>query len=83
MMRLTVKLFGPQAAAVQRDAVEVELEDETATCEDLRRALTRVCPAVADTLAASRFAVNCELVDDAHPVDARDEIALIGMVSGG
>ncbi|QNN25204.1 MoaD/ThiS family protein [Planctomycetales bacterium ZRK34] len=83
MMRLTIKLFGPQAAAAACDTVEVELDDDKATCRDLRLALAQACPAVAQTLDASRFAVNCELVDEDHPVEARDEIALIGMVSGG
>lgn len=83
VMRVTVKLFGPQSVAACCDTVEVDIDHESPTCDDLRRALATACPAVAHTLGASRFAVNCELVDEMHRIDAGDEIALIGMVSGG
>ena len=83
VMQVNVKLFGPQAAAAGCPSVEVELGEGAATCAALRRALAAACPAVAESLPASRFAVNCELVGEDHPISARDEIALIGMVSGG
>ncbi len=81
-MNLTVKVFGPQARLVGREEVALTL-DEPATCRDVRRALAATEPALASSLDASRFAVNHEYVKDDHRVAADDEVALIGMISGG
>ena len=82
MMNLTVKVFGPQARLLGREQVTVAL-DEPATCHDVRRALAATEPALAASLDASRFAVNHEYVKDEQRVAADDEVALIGMISGG
>ena len=82
-MQVKVKLFGPQAQRVGRRHVRVELADDDATCAALRRALHEAAPQLADTLADSRFAVNHEYADESRTIRADDEVALIGMVSGG
>lgn len=82
-MRITVRLFGPQAAAANRRQVDVAVDGATVCCNALRGALGRACPSIAKTLAGSRFAVNHQLVCDQHVIRAGDEVALIGMVSGG
>lgn len=81
-MRVRVLLFGPQADAAGRRAVEIDLP-EPADCRALRERLAQVCPALAPTLPASRFAVNHEFAAPDHPIRAGDELALIGLVSGG
>lgn len=82
-MRITIKLFGPQARAAGEQAASIDLPDSDATCAALRRALADKYPPLREGLAACRFAVNHEFVDDRTTVTASDEIALIGQVSGG
>ena len=82
-MNVTVKLFGPQAMLAGRDAVIVTLPDEAVACGELRQALAEAEPRLAPSLPNSRFAVNHEYVREAHRVTATDEVALIGMISGG
>lgn len=81
-MTIEVRLFGPQAQLVQRSSVRVVVA-EPATCETLRAGIARAEPKLAPTLAGSRFAVNHEYVAEHAPITEGDEVALIGMVSGG
>lgn len=83
MMNVTIKLFGPQAMLAGRGEVTVTLTDEAPACAALRRALGETEPKLAASLPGSRFAVNHVYVQDAHRVRAGDEVALIGMISGG
>jgi molybdopterin converting factor small subunit len=82
-MRFTIKVFGPQAQAVRCRDLSLELDQPTATCADLRRALAEAQPVLRSTLPASRFAVNNVFAHDGQAIAATDEIALIGLVSGG
>lgn len=82
-MRVTVKLFGPEAAAAGRSDVAVDLPGERCDVAALRAALAAACPALADRVAAVRVAVNCEFAEDDDAVAGDDEVALIGQVSGG
>jgi len=81
-MRVRVLLFGPQADAASRSEVAVALPDG-ATCADLRSRLAAEVPALAKRLDASRFAVNHEFAPEDAALTEQDEVALIGMVSGG
>ena len=82
-MKVVVHLFGPQAQLVGETRVTVHLPDDAPTCGALRTALAREAPSLASSLATSRFAVNHEFADDDQRVADGDEVALIGMVSGG
>jgi len=83
-MTVTVRLFGPQARMVDRDSVAIELPETEPTCARLREALSEAAPSLNGSLPGSRFAVNYEyVVDETTSLYADDEIALIGMVSGG
>lgn len=82
MIRVSVKLFGPQAILVGSDRVELAMPGE-ATCEDLMRALADAAPALAKTLPTSRIAINHAYAENQDAVREGDEVALIGMVSGG
>jgi molybdopterin converting factor small subunit len=53
------------------------------SCETLREALARSHPELAESLPLHRFAVNAKFVGDEDVVREGDEVALIGMVSGG
>ncbi len=46
-------------------------------------ALAQDAEPLAPSLASSRLAVNHEFVDSEHVIKPDDEVALIGMVSGG
>ena len=82
-MKITVLLFGPQARRVGRRDVVIECPGDSATGAQLRAALANAAPALADTLPASRLAVNHAYIGEEDPIHPGDEVALIGMVSGG
>ncbi len=81
-MRVTVLLFGQEREAAGSGKAMLELLDD-ARCSVVRRALARAIPALEPFMAQARFAVNGEFVADDHQLKESDEVALIGMVSGG
>ena len=81
-MTIEVAIFGPQARLVRRSPVRVTLEPP-ATCERLRAKLADAEPELAPSLPQSRFAVNHEFANEGQQIEEGDEVALIGMVSGG
>ncbi len=81
--RLTIRLFGPQAKAIGAPLVCVHVAADTVSCGALRQALADQHPALAQSVAISRLAVNCAFVPDDAVVCGSEEIALIGQVSGG
>jgi molybdopterin converting factor small subunit len=83
VLRIVVKLFGPQAQTAGRRELALDLAAGPVTCAALRCALAAAEPRLAPTLPASRFAINCALAAEADAVRAGDEVALIGPVSGG
>ncbi len=83
---VTVKLFGPQAALAGRREVAVVLTrngEEAATAGGVLAGLGEAVPALRGSLAQSRLAVNREFAAAGDAVRPGDEVALIGMVSGG
>lgn len=82
-MRIEVLLFGPEAAAAERNRLAVELSDDEPTCARLRDAIIAAEPVLVSSLRTARLAVNHRFADDAQRIGPDDEIALIGMVSGG
>jgi molybdopterin converting factor small subunit len=83
-MKITVHLFGPQARMVGQSAVEFDGSDAPIACATLREWLMRAVPELIESLPTSRFAVNYEyVVDERQSIGPEDEVALIGMVSGG
>ena len=81
-MTVRVLLFGPEAAAAGRAYIAVEAE-AGATGADLKSRLAEACPALRPLLPAGRLAVNHEFVPDCRGVLPGDEVALLGLVSGG
>jgi molybdopterin converting factor small subunit len=81
-MQVEVLLFGAERAAAGRDRAVISLP-VTRTCRDIRDRLSEALPALRPHLSSTRFAVNGEFVSLDHTVAETDEVALIGLVSGG
>jgi len=81
-VRITVLLFGPEKLAANTSKVLIELLDDR-SCRALRSALRQAIPELQPSLLTSRFAVNQIFVQDSHILSEGDEVAVIGMVSGG
>lgn len=82
-MRATVKLFGPLADRFGADHVHVDLAHNQPTCAAILEALPAAAPALAGSITGCRLAVNHAFAPPHHTINPSDEIALIGMVSGG
>jgi len=82
-MTIDVLLFGPAAQAAKTNRLPVPVPDQPIALADLRSRIAETVPDLQRFLSASRFAVNHSFVDDQHQVTSADEVALIGMVSGG
>lgn len=82
-MRVEVLLFGPQAAMAQADRIAINLDSATATAGQVLSALRQAAPTLAPSLDTSRLAVNHAYAYADDPITRDDEVALIGMVSGG
>jgi molybdopterin synthase catalytic subunit len=81
-MRIAVLLFGPEAAALGQNRVEVETA-ASPTAADVRELLAAGFPALRAHLPAARLAINHEFAAPDRRIAPGDEIALIGLVSGG
>ncbi len=82
-MRIIVKLFGPEAALAGTHEIAVEVAGAEPTCGELKRALAEAEPRLAESLSYCRIALNHDFAGPNQVIHARDEVALIGMVSGG
>ncbi|MCC6661768.1 MAG: MoaD/ThiS family protein [Phycisphaerales bacterium] len=81
-MRVRVLLFGPEAVAAGAAFIDAEAE-EGATVNQIKAAVARACPALAPVLGTIRLAVNAAFVPEDRVIGPADELALIGLVSGG
>jgi molybdopterin converting factor small subunit len=80
---IRVLLFGPLAQRAGRRVVDIDAPLEPATCAELRARLAAAHPALGPLLPACRIAVNGRFALEDEVVTPEDEVALIGMVSGG
>ena len=71
-------LFGAEQKSVGRSSVDVEVADAP-RARDVLKALFEKWP----QLKRARLAVNHAFVAGDEKIGAKDEVALIGMVSGG
>lgn len=81
-MTVRVLLFGAEAAALGAAHADVDIE-HTPTCNAVKAALLKRFPALAPHLPAARLAVNSEFSPPDRIIAQGDEVALIGLVSGG
>lgn len=82
-MVIRVLLFGPEAAAAGVRAVEVDVADGARTAAAVLGRIGEACPALRGRLGSARLAVNGEFAAPAQAIGVGDEVALIGLVSGG
>lgn len=81
-MDVRVRLFGPEARLLGVPEVIVSLGPGS-TLSTLRASLAARYDGLHQSLTHARFAVNHEFAPDSHVVRPGDEVALIGLVSGG
>jgi molybdopterin converting factor subunit 1 len=81
-MKVRVLLFALARELAGRGQVELELP-EPAAVADVRDALVRAYPALADIVRRSMFAVNQEYRAEGDDVPPDAEVACIPPVSGG
>ncbi len=80
-MKIRVIYFAAIRDLVERDEETIEISRGAASTEDLvKELLTRHSRLVMEGV---RLAVNEEFVDDSHPLNDGDTVALIPPVSGG
>jgi molybdopterin synthase catalytic subunit len=79
----TVLVFGPVAQTAGERELRVSVRSARPSCAELRAAVTQQYPALASVLPACRFAVNDAFASESQIVQPSDDIALIGLVSGG
>jgi molybdopterin converting factor small subunit len=79
---IQVLLFGPAQRIAGQSCITVRVDGQV-TCLDVKRALVAAAPRMTDFIAGARLAVNRKLLSDTGAVRPGDEVALIGMVSGG
>ena len=82
-MTVTVLLLGPQAQLAGRREIAVDVADDVATADAVLEALGDAAGERRDSLRTSRLAVNHEFATEETVINPGDEVALIGMVSGG
>jgi molybdopterin converting factor small subunit len=81
-MMVRVLLFGAEAAAVGRSEIDIHV-DPPVTPASLLSALGREHAPLRPTVGACRVAVNHRFASTGHEIAPGDEVALIGLVSGG
>ncbi len=81
-MRQRVLLFGPQKELAGKAAVDLTLPPNT-TVDDVLRLVAEAEPALADSIRSSRLAINHAFSREDQLIIEGDELALIGMISGG
>jgi molybdopterin synthase catalytic subunit len=81
-MTCTVLIFGHQAISAGTRSLAIEVAATPCTAADVLAAIGAASPALLPSLASSRLAVNHEFADAGQLISGREELALIGMVSG-
>jgi molybdopterin converting factor small subunit len=81
-MTVHVLLFGAEASTLGRSSVEIDIGAD-ASCRAVKERLAQAFPAIAPFVRVGRLAVNSEFASPDRQVRPGDEVALIGMVSGG
>ena len=78
-----ILVFGPQAFKLQANEALVSNVEFPIRASDMIAELVRQYPALEPSIAVSRLAVNQEFAAPESLIEADDEVALIGLISGG
>jgi molybdopterin converting factor small subunit len=81
--RLTVLIFGPQAHAIGAASVVVDEVTFPVSVAEIFQQLAIQHDGLRASIKLSRLAINHEFAGDEDMIQADDEVALIGMISGG
>jgi molybdopterin converting factor small subunit len=81
-LKIGVQLFAAAAEWAGERQVQLTVPPQ-ATVADLRQRLVAACPSLAQLTQLSRWAVNCEFVDDDYVFTHDQIVAMIPPVSGG
>lgn len=82
-VQIDVLLFGPQAELAGTRTLRIEADGDPPTAREVMALIAAAAPSLAGGLSTSRLAINHEFAADGDPVSGSDEVALVGMVSGG
>lgn len=82
-MSLRIQLFGPLADAAGSRDIRVDAQGGTLSVAQVIDRIGQIELRLRPMLGSARLAVNCSFVGPEHVVRESDELALIGLVSGG
>ena len=82
-MQIQVLLFGPHAEAIGRDKLALTFDQSQVDCQTLLAKLIETCPAHATLFQHGRLAINCAYAKPTDLIRNGDEVAFVGMISGG
>ncbi|TWT64851.1 MoaD/ThiS family protein [Allorhodopirellula solitaria] len=80
---LSVLVFGPQARSAGTDRLRLSAIEFPITAGKLISKIAETYPDLASSLNVSRIAVNHEFATAGCPIQRGDEVALVGLISGG
>ncbi|MBB3209653.1 molybdopterin converting factor small subunit [Rhodopirellula rubra] len=80
---LQVLVFGPQARTVGTDRMKLGKTKFPITADALMSRIVETYPNLSSSIGVSRLAVNHEFVESNSLINAQDEVALVGLISGG
>lgn len=81
--QLQILVFGPQAQTVGASSVDLENVTLPTTASKVLRLLAEQHSELQTSIKISRLAVNQKFASDDTEIQADDEVALIGLISGG
>lgn len=82
-MKIDVLLFGVEASTLGVDRLTVQIPEDRPTCESLREAILEAAPSIRPHLQHWRISINHQFARADQRLSHDDEVAIIGLVSGG
>ncbi|EMI58486.1 MoaD/ThiS family protein [Rhodopirellula sallentina] len=80
---LRVLVFGPQAKTAGVDCLRLGTINFPIRADEVLSMIAEQYPEIAPTLGVSRVAINHEFAESGSVIKPSDEVALIGLISGG
>lgn len=80
---LQVLVFGPQAHTVGAERLHIEGVEFPITAAELMTQIAAAYPGLANSLGVSRIAINHAFATPDRSIARGDEVALVGLISGG
>jgi len=80
---IEVLVFGMQSRAIGADRVTLNELSFPVAASEVLTLIARVSPELSASMGVSRLAINHEFADSTTLIHAGDEVALVGLISGG